>query len=79
MAVSPIDPAASSALFSGPVLDAQVGIDWRKGAFAMGPVLAASLGEYVVRPASAEPWTGFDVLSMHAWITLGVRGSYGPW
>jgi hypothetical protein len=67
---------------TGPVADVELGLDFRSHGFAMGPYLGLSVAEFLtegVNPAAAPVSTSISDPSIHAWITLGLRGSYGPW
>jgi len=68
---------------TGPILpDMQLGFDIRRGATAVGFYFGVSLAMYVtqgVDPSSTPVATWFEEHAVHSWITLGMRGSYGPW
>jgi hypothetical protein len=68
---------------TGPILpDVQLGFDIRQGATAVGFYFGVSLAMYLtqgVDPSSTPVATWFDEHAVHSWITLGMRGSYGPW
>lgn len=73
-----------TATFTGPVLfDARIGFDTRgqpRGVWSLGPYFGVSWAEFVtegVNPAAAPVSLGSP--SIHTWITLGLRGTYGPW
>jgi hypothetical protein len=60
----------------------QLGFDIRGGATAVGFYFGVSLAMYLtqgVDPSSTPVATWFDEHAVHSWITLGMRGSYGPW
>jgi hypothetical protein len=68
---------------SGPALDLQAGIDFRvEGKLAAGPFLNYTGGMYVVRstdcPDTASCPSDIDEAGIHHWLTLGVRGRFGP-
>jgi hypothetical protein len=68
---------------TGPVFaDLELGLDFRRDALAIGPYIGVTLAEFVtegVNPATAPVSTSISDPSIHAWVTLGLRGSYGPW
>lgn len=73
--------STSTATFMGPVLaDVQLGFDIRKGMVAVGPFVGMAIGEFTteaLNPAfGGEPGI---TPSVHVWLSLGLRGSYGPW
>jgi hypothetical protein len=68
---------------TGPVLpDMQLGFDIRRGATAVGLYLGVSVAMYLtegLNPPYQPEATWIDDRAVHTWITLGMRGSYGPW
>jgi len=74
--------AGVTSTLTGPVFaDFQLGRDWGRGPVVIGPYLGLSLAEYVtegVNPAVSPVSTWISDPSLHTWITLGLRGSYGP-
>jgi hypothetical protein len=72
-----------TATLTGPVLaDLQVGFDWQRGRRAVGPYFGVALAEFLtdgVNPSAAPVDTWIPHPGIHTWITLGLRGSYGPW
>jgi len=72
-----------TATLTGPVFaDLELGFDVRRGALGIGPYIGFSLGEFLTHgqsPAETPVPTWIDNPSMHAWVTLGLRGDYGPW
>jgi hypothetical protein len=60
----------------------QLGFDMRHGATAVAFYFGVSLAMYLtqgVDPASAPVATWIEDRDVHAWVTFGMRGSYGPW
>ena len=78
-----VGSSTTTATRTGPILpDMQLGFDIRHGATAVGFYLGVSLAMYVtqgVDPSSTPVATWFEEHAVHSWITLGMRGSYGPW
>jgi hypothetical protein len=68
---------------TGPVIaDLQFGFDSRVGMRAIGPYFGVAISEFLtdgVNPPAAPVQTWISDPGPHAWITLGLRGSYGPW
>jgi len=60
-------------VYSGPELaTVEGGADWTAGAFRVGPFVSWSLGRYLLLNGDdLSPKGG------HAWVTLGVRGTFG--
>jgi hypothetical protein len=77
-----VGSSTTTATRTGPIVaDLQFGFDVRRDRTAVGPYLGVSLGRFVtqgVSPASPPVPTWIDEGMTHAWITLGMRGSYGP-
>lgn len=75
--------SSTTATLSGPVLaDLELGFDSRREARAIGLYFGLSLAEFLTHgenPAPAPVATWIDTPSIHAWFTLGLKGSYGPW
>jgi len=72
--------ASSSATWSGPVLlDLELGGDWRFGRLSVGPFVSLAFAKYVERSQSPTPagFSSWFPMSVHAWPTLGVHGTYG--
>jgi hypothetical protein len=73
---------SGSGTYSGPIfLDAQLGADVRRRAFAVGPFVGVSLGKFVRRSLDPTPMgfsSSWKTAELHEWLTIGVRGSYGP-
>jgi hypothetical protein len=74
---------AGHATYSGPVIaHLELGLDVRGGALAVGPYLGVSFSRFSSHSLEPEP-AGFtstlDDRSTHAWVAVGIRGSYGPW
>jgi hypothetical protein len=69
--------------FTGPVYgDLQLGLDSRTGAAAIGPYFGFAIAEFLtegINPAATPVPTSIPNPGVHTWITLGLRGSYGPW
>ena len=69
------------ATYTGPVMaDLRLGFEVRSRPIAIAPYLGVAFGEYVTRgvdPASppVPVWIG---TALHEWVTLGIRGTYGP-
>ncbi|HEX8796730.1 MAG TPA: hypothetical protein VF765_37520 [Polyangiaceae bacterium] len=72
-----------TATLTGPVLaDLELGFDTRRSASAVGLYFGLSLAEFLTHgesPAATPVATWIDSPSFHAWFTLGLKGSYGPW
>jgi hypothetical protein len=68
---------------TGPVFaDVQFGFDWRRGYRTFGPYFGLSVAEFLTRgvnPSAVPESTWMPDPGVHTWITLGLRGSYGPW
>jgi hypothetical protein len=75
------DSPSGDATYQGPFGEAELGLDIRLHAFAMGPYLGAAVGGFLARSLDPEPPhepSSFGVAA-HEWFSLGVRGSYGPY
>ena len=72
-----------TATLTGPIFpDFELGFDVRHGARAIGPYMGVSLAEFLTHgqsPADTPVPTWIDNASPHVWVTLGLRGAYGPW
>jgi hypothetical protein len=68
---------------TGPVLaNFQLGLDVRNGLFDLGPYLGLAIGEFLsqgTNPSATPVSTWIPNPGVHGWLSLGVRGSYGPW
>lgn len=68
---------------TGPILpDMQLGVDFRRGATAIGAYFGVSFAMFVTQgldPSASPVSTWILDRGAHAWTTLGLRGSYGPW
>lgn len=68
---------------TGPILpDLQLGFDVRREATAVGFYVGLSVAEFLtqgVDPAAASEPTWIPDRAVHTYVTLGMRGSYGPW
>jgi hypothetical protein len=78
---SSVGSSTLTATYSGPVLlDGRIGFEVRAGSIAIAPYLGVAVGEFVTRGLNPSPpvptWIG---TTNHEWITLGLRGTYGPW
>ncbi|MGH7298718.1 MAG: hypothetical protein ACRELB_27505 [Polyangiaceae bacterium] len=75
--------SAVTATRSGPVLaDMQFGVDVRRGPTAVALYAGVSFAMFLTQGLSpstspVSPW--IEDRSAHAWMTVGLRGSYGPW
>jgi hypothetical protein len=71
-----------TATYSGPVLfDARLGFEVRSQTIAVAPYLGVAVGEFLTHgldPSSPPVPTWIGTVA-HEWITLGLRGTYGPW
>ncbi|HEY8040920.1 MAG TPA: hypothetical protein VIF15_14040 [Polyangiaceae bacterium] len=78
-----IGKSSVTSTLTGPILpDVELGLDIRGGAVAVAPYFGLTFAEFMthgVSPAAepVSPW--IDARSLHTWVTLGLRGSYGPW
>jgi hypothetical protein len=67
---------------TGPILaNAQIGFDLRQDP-AIGPYFGLAVAEFLTQglnPAATHVSTWMPDPGVHTWITLGLRGSYGPW
>jgi hypothetical protein len=72
-----------TATFTGPVFaDLQLGYEWRCRSAALGPYFGFALAEFLtegVNPAASPVSTWIPNPGPHTWVTIGLRGSYGPW
>jgi hypothetical protein len=81
--IATVDAGAGHATYQGPVVaDLQCGYDIRGGAVAVAPYVGVSFSELVTHALDPEP-PGFvaaiEARAYHEWLTVGLRGSYGPW
>jgi len=78
-----VGSSTTTATRTGPIVpDMQLGFDIRRGATAVGFYFGVSLAMYLTQGVDPSPTpvaTWFDEHAVHSWITLGMRGSYGPW
>jgi hypothetical protein len=69
--------------FSGPVLaDLEIGVDTHRDFPAIGPYFGLGFVEYLsqgLNPAAAPVSTWIPSPGLHAWVTLGLRGTLRPW
>jgi hypothetical protein len=75
---------SSTRTFSGPVLlDVELGVDARHDWPAIGPYLGVTFAEFLsqgLHPASADAGgTWIPSPGVHGWVTLGLRGVWGPY
>jgi hypothetical protein len=80
---SSTDGGTITSTFSGPELAVQGGADWRLLPWlALGPYALVGVGRYlsygVETPAGSASAPVRD-RAFHAWIHLGVRGTFTPW
>jgi hypothetical protein len=71
-----------TATYSGPILfDGRIGFEVRSQAVAVAPYLGVAVGEFLTHglDPSAAPVPTWIGTAAHEWITLGLRGTYGPW
>jgi hypothetical protein len=77
------DGASVTRTFTGPVFaNLDLGVDARRDLPAIGPYLGVAVAEFVsqgLNPSSTPVSTWIPSPGLHAWITLGLRGSWGPW
>ncbi len=75
--------STTTATLTGPVIpDFQLGFDIRRQATAVGFYFGLSVAEFVtqgVDPAAAPESAWISDRAIHTYVTLGMRGSYGPW
>jgi hypothetical protein len=74
----------STRTLTGPVLaDLELGVDARHDFPAIGPYLGVTFAEFLsqgLHPAGTEQvGTWIPSPGVHGWITLGLRGAWGPW
>lgn len=75
---------SATSTLTGPIFpDLELGVDIKsRGRFALGPYIGLAVSTFVtdgVSPAVTPVATWIPNPSPHTWITLGLRGSYGPW
>jgi hypothetical protein len=84
--VAGVVPFGSTELLGGPELGAQAGLDFQvDDTLRVGPYAAVSVGDYLGDSFKCQP-AGFacpsgssiDGSGVHAWLGVGVRGSYSP-
>jgi hypothetical protein len=72
--------AATTTRWSGPELALQGGVEWRvRGDFALGPFALLGLGQYRSVSLGTAEDSGSGTIpdrAVHAWIHLGVRGTW---
>ena len=67
---------------TGPLLDLELGYEGRPGGFTIGPYVGATMGVYVTQgidPAAGPFSTAIHDAAPHEWVTVGLRGGFGPW
>jgi hypothetical protein len=78
-----VGTTTTTSTLTGPIVpDLQLGFDVRGGSIAIGPYLGVTFAEFTTYgqdPSSPPVSMWLDPRAVHTWITLGVRGSYGPW
>jgi hypothetical protein len=76
-----VGDSTTTATFQGPVFaDVQLGVDFRKGMFAAGPYVGMTIGEFTTEALDPAPGGEPGISpSVHVWLSLGMRVSYGPW
>jgi hypothetical protein len=77
------DAGTITSTFSGAELALQGGVEWRVLRWlSLGPALLVGIGNYgtygVEGPAGSASSTVTD-RAFHAWIHVGVRGTFSPW
>jgi hypothetical protein len=75
---------SATSTLTGPIFpDLELGVDVKtRSGIALGPYIGLTVSTFVtdgVDPAAAPVATWIPNPSPHTWITLGLRGSYGPW
>ena len=80
---SSVGGSTTTATFSGPVLfDGRIGFEVRSAPVAIGPYFGVAVGEFVTHGISPSPspprptWIG---TASHEWVSVGLKGTYGPW
>jgi hypothetical protein len=68
---------------TGPILpDLQLGFDIRHETVAVGFYFGITVAEFLTQgldPAATAVSTWIPDRDVHSWITVGMRGTYGPW
>jgi hypothetical protein len=68
---------------TGPVFaNLQIGFEFQRGNQALGPYFGVAFAEFLskgVNPSNPPVPTWLPDPGLHTWLTLGLRGSYGPW
>jgi len=68
------------ARLTGPILaDIQLGFESRKGLGRIGPYLGVTFAEFLTEDFNPPTSGSIQDPGVHEWITVGLRGSYGPW
>ncbi|HEY6462885.1 MAG TPA: hypothetical protein VIY73_22095 [Polyangiaceae bacterium] len=68
---------------TGPIFpDLQIGFDIRHEAVAVGFYFGVTVAEFLTQgldPAATAVSTWVPDRDVHTWVTVGMRGTYGPW